>query len=110
MTRWKQYERLVAALIGGRRRPVTGIDRGDGDAFTDMIEVQCKHRLSEPPPQRLLTWLDDIRKTAQARGRVGVVAWKRPGVGDPGESVVVMQLRDFAALLDVAQRRRDTHE
>lgn len=102
--RWKQFERLVAALLGGARRPVTGIDRGDGDAFTDRFEVQCKHRLTEPPPQRLLDWLDGIRATASARGKVGVVAWKRPGRSDPGESLVVIQLRDFAALME----RRDT--
>jgi len=97
--RWKQYEREVARVLGGRRRPVTGIDRADGDVFTDTLEVQCKHRLGEPPPKRLLSWLDDMRAVAHLRARIGIVAWKRPGVGAAEESLVVLTLADFVRLV-----------
>lgn len=99
MGRWKLFEREVAKILSGRRRPVTGIDRADGDAFTNRFEVQCKYRMTEPPPKRVLDWLDGIRKTAAARDRVGVVVWKRPFVLDPRESLVVMTLGDFARLV-----------
>jgi hypothetical protein len=97
--RWKEFERKVAAALGGRRRPVTGIDRDDGDCFTDELEIQAKHRLSQPPPQCLLAWLEGIRRTAEKRGKVGVVVWKRPGVADVERSLVVMEVGDFRKLL-----------
>src|SRR5262245_20698038 len=69
--RWKDFERRCARKMGGRRRPVTGIDRGDGDAYTGMFELQCKLRLGIP--KYLREWLDDIVATARHRNKVGVV-------------------------------------
>lgn len=97
---WKKYERDVAKAVGGQRRPVTGIDRGDGDVFTGDLELQCKYRLSQPPPGRLLDWLDGIRQAAVLRGRLGAVVWRRPGNKGVGESLVVMSLTDFQQLVD----------
>jgi hypothetical protein len=95
--RWKNFERRVADDIGGRRRPVTGLDRGDGDVFTTMFEIQTK--LRNGVPSYLLQWLDGIVASASSRNRVGVVVWKTPGSGRPdGDALVIMRWRDFVAL------------
>ena len=100
-TRWKAFERRCAERMGGRRRPVTGIDRGDGDAFTSMFELQCKLRIGQP--DYLKRWLRDIVAAAKTRNRVGVVVWKEPGehgargVGDDN-ALVVMRWADFVDL------------
>lgn len=97
MSRWKNFERRIAKRIGGHRRPVTGLDRGDGDAFTDMFEIQCKVRNGQP--SYLREWLHGIVTTAAARGRIGVVVWKEPGRGhDDDDALVVMRWRDFVDL------------
>lgn len=97
MSRWKNFERRCAGRLGGQRRPVTGLDRGDGDVFTPMFEVQCKLRKGQP--DYLTVWLDEVCRTAKARDRIGVVVWKEPGSGrDDGDALVVMRFRDFVDL------------
>jgi hypothetical protein len=42
---WKKVERKIAELIGGRRVPVTGRQRGDApDIAHDWLSVEVKHR------------------------------------------------------------------
>lgn len=94
---WKGWERRVAHRLGGRRRPVTGLDRGDGDCFTPMFEVSCKLRKGQPA--YLLEWLSEIRRNAVARGRIGLVVWKTPGRGRADDdALVVLRWSDFIAL------------
>lgn len=94
---WKNFERRCAARMHGIRRPVTGIDRNDGDVFTPMFEFQIK--LRDGQPDYLLRWLDGICATASARNRIGVVVWKQPGSGKPdGEALVIMRWKDFVDL------------
>lgn len=95
--RWKGFERRCADRMHGIRRPVTGLDRGDGDVFTPMFEIQCKLRNGQP--DYLLRWLDGICATASQRNRIGVVVWKSPGQGKPdGDALVIMRWRDFVDL------------
>jgi len=97
---WKAFERRIAERLGGRRRPVTGLDRGDGDAFTPLFELQCKLRIGQP--SYVKRWLADIVATASSRGRIGVVVWKEPGHGVRGgadaNALVVMRWIDFVEL------------
>lgn len=94
---WKAFELRCAKRLGGRRRPVTGIDRGDGDAYNAMFEAQCK--LRKGVPSYLREWLDGIVASAAARDRVGVVVWKEPGTGRPDDdALVVMRWKDFVEL------------
>lgn len=94
---WKKFERRCAERMGGDRRPVTGIDRGDGDAFTAIFEMQCKLRAGQP--SYLREWLNGIVASASARNRIGVVVWKEPGKGrDDNEALVVMRWKDFVDL------------
>lgn len=94
---WKGFERRCAEKMGGQRRPVTGIDRGDGDAFTEMFEIQCKLRAGQP--SYLKDWLSGIVATASSRSRIGVIVWKEPGKGKPDdEALVILRLRDWLDL------------
>jgi hypothetical protein len=94
---WKGFERRCASRLGGKRRPVTGMDRGDGDAFTEMFEYQCKLRQGQP--SYLREWLSGIVGTATARNRIGVVIWKEPGAGRPDDdALVVLRLKDWTDL------------
>lgn len=97
MSGWKQFERRCAKRLGMARRPVTGIDRGDGDVFNAMFEAQCKVRGGQP--SYLREWLSGIVATAKARGRIGIVIWKESGPGHPdGEALVVLRLSDWVEL------------
>jgi hypothetical protein len=97
MSGWKGFERRCAKALGGRRRPVTGIDRHDGDVFTDMFEIQCKVRQGQP--SYLKAWLAGIVKTATERQKIGIVIWKESGTGFPdSEALVVLRLSDWVDL------------
>ena len=97
MSAWKSFERRVAARLGLRRRPVTGIERGDGDCFNALFEVQCKKRQGQPTYLR--DWLDGIVATASTRDRIGIVVWKESGKGRPDdEALVILRLADWEAL------------
>ena len=99
---WKRFEERTAARLGGTRRPVTGLDRGDGDVFTPLFEIQNKLRAGQP--EYLKRWLSGICATATAGKRIGVVIWKEPGRGrDDGDALVVMRLRDFVDLHGTAK-------
>jgi hypothetical protein len=94
---WKNWERRVAARLGGRRIPVSGIDRHGADVESNVFCYQVK--LRQGMPAYLLDWLAGICATATCRGKVGVVIWKTPGRGRPDDdAVVVLRLRDWTAL------------
>jgi hypothetical protein len=61
---WKQTERRTAAILGGRRVPTTGRQRGDApDVEHPWLSVECKHR------KRLPAWLLDAMDQARAAAR-----------------------------------------
>jgi len=70
---WKRRERDVARVLGGRRIPVTGIDRPGADVETDRLAVQVKHGRRRPASVR--EWPDGICSQAALRERVGLVVW-----------------------------------
>jgi len=91
---WKSAERRIAADLGGRRIPVTGIDRDAADVITPLFHVQVKLRNSLP--SWLWGWLSGIRMDADA-GKVGILILKRPRERD-SEALVVMSYGDFCDL------------
>jgi hypothetical protein len=94
---WKDFERRCAARLGARRRPVTGVDRHDGDCWNAMFEYQVKLRRGQPAYLR--DWLDGIVATAKLRNRIGIVIWKMPGQGKPDDDAVVcLKLSDWIEL------------
>lgn len=92
---WKQRERNVAERLGGRRIPVTGIDRHGADVVTPLFYVQIKHGRNRPGYLR--EWVDGICGTAGDAGKVGLVVWSAMRE-DQGDALVLMRLSDFEAL------------
>jgi len=92
---WKRRERDVARLLGGRRIPVTGLDRHGADVETELLAVQVKH--GRRRPAFLRDWLAGICGQAKLRERVGLVVWadNRETLGD---AIVFLRLADFEAL------------
>ena len=94
---WKGFERRVAGCLGGRRIPVTGIDRHGADVECEMFSIQVKLRKGQPAYLR--EWLDGICASAETRERIGVVVWKQPGRGrNDDDALVVLRLKDWVAL------------
>jgi hypothetical protein len=65
---WKKAERRIAELLGGRRVPVSGRQRGDvPDVDHPILSIEVKTRRSIP------AWLEDAMKQAEASARDGQV-------------------------------------
>ena len=92
---WKALERRIAADLGGRRIPVTGLDRHGADVETAMFCVQVKLRKSLPA--WLWGWLNGICATAAASHRVGILVLKKPRQLDD-EALVVLRWKDWVDL------------
>jgi hypothetical protein len=90
---WKQAERRIAKLLGGRRIPITGRQRGDvPDIEHDALSIEVKSRKSLP------AWLLGALNQAQAaskNGKVPVVVLHQDRA-PYAESLVVLRLEDFA--------------
>ena len=71
MKDWKACERKVAALLGGRRIPVSGRGRGDNpDIHHELFSIEVQSRKSIP------AWLEAAMRQAEASvkdGRLPVV-------------------------------------
>lgn len=92
---WKAAERRVAVDLGGKRIPVTGIDRDGADVVTPLFSVQVK--LRKALPTWLWTWLAGIRNDARPAGRIGLLVLKKPRQRDC-DGLVVMSYSDFVDL------------
>jgi hypothetical protein len=92
---WKAAELRVAKDLGGRRIPVTGLDRDGADVVTPMFHVQIK--LRKALPVWLWAWLAGIRGDAKPHGKVGILVLKKPRQDDR-EALVVMSFADFCDL------------
>lgn len=92
---WKKRESAVAERLGGRRIPVTGLDRHGADVVTPLFHVQCKHGRNRPGYLR--EWLDGICGTAGDAGKIGMVVWSTLRE-DQGDAIVLMKLSDVEAL------------
>jgi Holliday junction resolvase len=65
---WKRAERRIAELLGGRRIPVSGRQRGDcPDVEHPTLSIECKSRKSLP------NWIEDALVQAEASSRGGQV-------------------------------------
>jgi hypothetical protein len=93
---WKACERNVAALLGGRRIPVSGRGRGDNpDIHHELFSIEVKSRKTIP------AWLEDAMRQAEASvkdGRLPVVVLHQDRT-PYAESLVVLRLEDFAGYL-----------
>ena len=96
MKDWKACERKVAALLGGRRIPVSGRGRGDNpDIHHELFSIEVKSRKTIP------AWLEDAMRQAEASakdGRLPVVVLHEDRT-PYAESLVLLRLSDFADYL-----------
>jgi hypothetical protein len=92
---WKSYERRVAADLGGKRIPVTGIDRAGADVECPMFSVQIKLRNSLP--DWLWSWLGGIVATARTQQKIGILVLRTPRMKD-ADALVVLRFSDFQDL------------
>jgi len=101
---WKAFERRVAADLGGRRIPVTGIDRHGADVIVPpLFDVQVKLRASLPA--WLFRWMRGICTTAQCSDRIGVLVLKTPHMRD-ADALVVLRFSDWVELHADCRRRQ----
>ena len=103
---WKRRERDVAKAVGGRRVPVTGIDRHGADVDHPMFAFQVKHGRGRP--SYLREWLDGICFNARP-GQVGIVVWAMNGERLM-DSVVLMRMKDFTELHGSVKRQEGPHD
>lgn len=92
---WKKQELRIAKDLGGRRIPVTGIDRDGADCLTPVFAVQSKLRASLP--DWLGAWMAGIVHTAAQSGLTGLLVLRRPRQRYE-EALVVLRYPDFVAL------------
>ncbi len=96
MRDWKQAERRIAAILGGRRIPVSGRGRGDNpDIEHPALSVEVKARASFP------AWLEDALKQAELSatdGKTPVVVLHQDRRKYP-DALVVVRLSEFAELV-----------
>jgi hypothetical protein len=93
---WKASERAIAKAIGGRRIPVTGIDRDGADVETARFCIQAK--LRKAIPTYLLRWLTGIVSTATPKGKIGILVLRRPRMRHD-DALVVLSMTDFLRLV-----------
>ena len=93
---WKQVERRIAAILGGRRIPVSGRGRGDNpDIDHPALCVEVKARASFP------AWLEDALKQAElsaTEGKTPAVVLHQDRRKYP-DALVVCRLSEFAGLV-----------
>jgi len=90
---WKRTERRTAAILGGKRVPVTGRQRGDApDVPHPWLSIECKHRRALP------AWIADALDQAAAASDGGKrlpVAILHEAGERHGRDVVLIRLADF---------------
>ena len=89
---WKAFERTVARRVGGRRIPVTGLDRDGADVIAPAFHYQCK--LRQGVPAYLTKWLDGITATAAQSGSTGIIIWRAPHTLND-DALVILKLSDW---------------
>ncbi len=97
--RWKATERRIAALLGGRRVPVSGRGRGDQpDVAHPWLAIEVKDRTTLPG--WLLDALDQAERSATAE-QLPVAVLHRAG-DRHDHALVVLRLADFTAWFGTA--------
>lgn len=104
---WKRCERKIAEILGGRRVPVSGRQRGDRpDIDHDVLSVEAKYRQSIPK------WLLDALQQAEASstdGKIACVVLHADGALY-ADSLCLIRLEDLADYLREPQTKGDASE
>jgi hypothetical protein len=92
---WKRAERAIAAILGGKRIPVTG--RKGPDIAHPQLSVEVKSRTDLP--QYLWEWLAQAADGAE-ESKVPVVVLHRSGRVHAQDDLVVMRIGELLRLLE----------
>lgn len=90
---WKRTERELAKMLGGKRIPVTGRQRGETpDIDHPLYSIEVKHK------KKLPEWLHDAHdqavQSSNKRKKLPVVVLHETGKAHKND-YVVLQMRDF---------------
>ncbi len=94
MKDWKSCERRVAALVGGKRVPVSGRERGySPDIRHERLSIEVKSR------KKLPAWIEDAVRQAEASARDGQlpIAVLHHDGRRYADCLVVLRLKDFVS-------------
>ena len=99
-SQWKATERFVADLLGGKRVPITGRQRGDvPDVEHPRFSIEIKRRSA---PNAFPKWLTTALEQADAAnpgGKVPIVVIEHAhGAGRMRDHYVMLRLPDFIDL------------
>lgn len=98
---WKQHERAVADLIGGKRLPASADQRVDCESPRFVAQAKLVQRMSL---DELTGLAEVIALEGKNRGKLGVVGIKvRRGAGVKSPVLMVMTDETFKALLGYTQ-------
>lgn len=104
---WKQQERLVADLIGGKRLPANSGHKIDCEGPRFVAQAKLVQRMSL---DELTALAEKIAQEGQTRGKLGVVGVKvRRGAGVKSPVLVVMTDETFRQLLGYTQDHHAPH-
>ena len=109
---WKQFERDVAKLVGGRRYPA---NLGGGvDVDSPLFVIQCKN-VKTMPLAKLEAVAREIEREGVSEGKIGVVCIKRrAGGGVPTPTLFVFTEDMWRALVarveNLVQGERGQHD
>ena len=103
---WKQHERAVADLIGGKRLPASSDETVDCEGPRFVAQAKLVQRLSL---DELTVLAQKIADEGDTRGKLGVVGVKvRRGAGVKSPILVVMTDETFRGLIGYTQGQHET--
>jgi len=98
---WKQHERQVADLIGGKRLPASSHETVDCEGPRFVAQAKLVQKMSLEEITRLA---EAIAQEATTRGKLGVVGLKvRRGPGVKSPILMVMTEATFRGLIGYTQ-------
>lgn len=99
-TAWKATERFVAEVLGGKRVPITGRQRGDvPDIAHDRYSIEVKRRSAPTAFPKWLTTAIEQADAANPGGKVPIVVIEHAhGSGRARDHYVLLRMNDFVDL------------
>ena len=97
---WKASERKIAEILGGKRVPVTGRERGSApDVEHEVFAIE--HKYGKVISSRFQTAIEQAQAAAEGTKKIPLVTWEHARKGNVGNIVgVTMLIDDFLKLVE----------
>lgn len=97
---WKASERKIAEILGGKRVPVTGRERGSApDVEHEVFAIE--HKYGKVISSRFQTAIEQAQAAAEGTEKIPLVTWEHARKGNAGNIVgVTMLIDDFLKLVE----------